>query len=139
MHLPRPRPAHDGRPHCGSAFRPTQFIASARTHRLRIGANLRIGTNPIGCDAGSENRPKGSALQTAAKLGASRLDEQQYRRLQTPGEFDTKTSSWISTPAEVRRIGGALSCDRRFGRTLVCHRGAESHYAARGFRGGLEV
>ncbi len=108
-----------------SGFRPTRL--------------LRIGTNPIGFDARSENRPKGSALQTAAKLGASRLDEQQYRRLQTPGEFDTKTSSWISTPAEVRRIGGALSCDRRFGRTFVCHRGAESHYAARGFRGGLEA
>lgn len=90
-------------------------------------------------DARKENKPKGNALEMAATLGVFLLNEQQYRHLQTLGEFDTKTSSWISTPAEVRKLGGALFCDRRFGRTFVYHNGAESYYAARGFRGGLQV
>jgi hypothetical protein len=86
-----------------------------------------------------ENKPKGSALAMAAQMGVQLLDEAQYRHLQTLGSFDTKTSSWVSAPAEVRTLGGALFCDRRFGRVFVYHNGAESYYAARGFRGLLRV
>jgi hypothetical protein len=86
-----------------------------------------------------ENKPKGSALETAAQMGVELLDEARYRHLQTLGSFDTKTSSWVATPAQVRTLGGALFCDRRFGRVFVYHNGAESYYAARGFRGLLRV
>ena len=72
-------------------------------------------------------------------MGIELLTEDQYRELQTLGTFDAKTSSWIATPADVRSLGGALFCDRRFGRVFVYHNGAESYYAARGFRGCLEV
>jgi hypothetical protein len=86
-----------------------------------------------------ENKPKGSAAEMAAKMGIEMLTEEQYRALQKQGEFDTKTSSWISTPADVRTLGGALFCDRRYGRVFVYHNGAESYYAARGFRGTLKL
>jgi hypothetical protein len=86
-----------------------------------------------------ENKPKGSAVAMAAEIGVELLDEAQYRRLQELGSFDNKTSSWIRTTAEVRKLGGALFCDRRFGRVFVYHNGAESYYAARGFRGILHV
>jgi hypothetical protein len=86
-----------------------------------------------------ENKPKGSALEMAAQMGVELLDEAQYRHLQTLGSFDTKTSSWVATPAQVRTLGGALFCDRRFGRVFVYHNGAESYYAARGFRGLLRA
>lgn len=84
-----------------------------------------------------EHKPKGSALETAKAMGIELLTEEQYRALQKLGEFDTSTSSWIQTPADIRGKGGALFCDRRFGHVFVYHNGAESYYAARGFRGRL--
>jgi hypothetical protein len=86
-----------------------------------------------------ENKPAGSAVAMAAEMGIDLLTEGQYRALQELGEFDTKTSSWISTPPEVRKLGGALFCDRRYGKVFVYHNGAQSYYAARGFRGALGV
>ena len=86
-----------------------------------------------------ENKPQGSAVQLAASMGVELLSEEQYRALQQLGEFDTKTSSWIATPADVRKLGGALFCDRRYGKVFVYHNGAQSYYAARGFRGLLRV
>jgi hypothetical protein len=86
-----------------------------------------------------EHRPEGSAVEMAAAMGIELLDEQQYRGLQQLGDVDTKTSSWISTPPEVRALGGALFCDRRYGQVFVYHNGAQSYYAARGFRGLLRV
>ena len=82
-----------------------------------------------------ENKPSSSAIDTAASLGIDLLTEAQYRTLQALGDFDTKTSSWVMTPPNVRKLGGALFCDRRFGQVFVYHNGAESYYAARGFRG----
>jgi hypothetical protein len=90
-------------------------------------------------DARKEHKPAGSAVKMAAGMGIELLTEQEYRRLQELGEFDTRTSSWIRTPADVRALGGALFCDRRYGRVFVYHNGAQSYYAARGFRGRLEV
>jgi hypothetical protein len=86
-----------------------------------------------------ENKPQGSAVEMAAELGIELLTEAQYRELQQLGEFDTKTSSWIQTPADVRLLGGALYCDRRYGRVFLYHNGAQSYYAARGFRGRLRA
>lgn len=90
-------------------------------------------------DARKENKPQGSAVQLAAEMGVALLTEEQYRALQQLGEFDTRTSSWIATPEEVRSLGGALFCDRRYGRVFVYHNGAQSYYAARGFRGLLRA
>jgi hypothetical protein len=90
-------------------------------------------------DARKENKPKSSALEMAATLGIELLTEDQYRQLQTLGAFDTKTSSWIQTPAPIRKLGGALFCDRRYDTVFTYHNGAESYYAARGFRGSLRV
>jgi len=90
-------------------------------------------------DARKEHKPQGSATELAAAMGIALLTEEQYRQLQRLGEFDTKTSSWIETPADVRSLGGALFCDRRYGRVFVYHNGAQSYYAARGFRGVLRV
>jgi hypothetical protein len=90
-------------------------------------------------EARKEHKPKDSALHMAAAMGIEVLTEEQYRRLQTLGEFDTTTSSWVQTPPDVRRLGGALFCDRRYGKVFVYHNGAESYYAARGFRGVLRV
>src|SRR5689334_15474609 len=86
-----------------------------------------------------EHKPKDSAVDMAAAIGVELLTEEQYRELQTLGEFDTKTSSWVSTPPAVRKLGGALFCDRRFDKVFVYHNGAESYYAARGFRSSLRV
>jgi hypothetical protein len=86
-----------------------------------------------------ENKPGGSAVEMAASMGVELLTEEQYRALQTLGEFDRKTSSWVQTPASIRKLGGALFCDRRYGQVFVYHNGAESYYAARGFRGLLKV
>src|SRR6266700_3624476 len=82
-----------------------------------------------------ENKPKDSALNMAAAMGIELLTEEQYRELQKVGEFDTKTSSWVKTPPEIRKLEGALFCDRRFDHVFVYHNGAESYYAARAFRG----
>jgi Protein of unknown function (DUF4256) len=90
-------------------------------------------------DSRKEHKPKGSALDLAAAIGVELLTEEQYRELQKLGDFDTKTSSWIKTPPEIRNLGGALFCDRRFDTVFVYHNGAESYYAARGFRGLLRV
>lgn len=90
-------------------------------------------------DARKENKPAGSALEMAKAIGVSLLTEDEYRHLQTLGEFDRKTSSWVQTPAEIRKQGGALFCDRRYGQVFLYHNGAESYYAARGFRGLLRV
>jgi hypothetical protein len=86
-----------------------------------------------------QHKPENSALDMAAAMGIELLTEEQYRELQRLGEFDTKTSSWIRTPAPIRKLGGALFCDRRYDTVFVYHNGAESYYAARGFRGSLRV
>jgi hypothetical protein len=86
-----------------------------------------------------ENKPEGSAVEAAAAMGIELLTEQQYRELQRLGEFDARTSSWVATPEGVRSLGGALFCDRRYGRVFLYHNGAQSYYAARGFRGLLRV
>lgn len=86
-----------------------------------------------------EARPEGTAIDMAAAMGIELLSEAQYRALQQTGEFDTKTSSWVATPDDIRKRGGALFCDRRFGHVFLYHNGAESYYAARGFRGSLRV
>jgi hypothetical protein len=86
-----------------------------------------------------EHKPENSAIQMASDMGVEVLTEEQYRELQSLGSFDAKTSSWIKTPADVRKLGGAIFCDLRFGRVFVYHNGAESYYAARGFRGSLRV
>lgn len=86
-----------------------------------------------------ENKPKNSAVEMASAMGISILTEEQYRELQQLGEFDTKTSSWVQTPAGIRALGGALFCDRRYNHVFVYHNGAESYYAARGFRGELRI
>lgn len=86
-----------------------------------------------------EHKPKDSATEMAADMGIALLTEVEYRQLQTLGEFDTKTSSWIATPAAIRELGGALFMDRRYGVVFLYHNGAESYYAARGFRGVLRV
>ncbi|WP_457969471.1 DUF4256 domain-containing protein [Pseudomonas sp. R4-84] len=90
-------------------------------------------------DARKENKPKGSALELAEAMGVSLLTEEQYRALQALGEFDAKTSSWLATPSEIRALGGALFGDFRYGRVFVYHNGVQSYYAARGFRGVLQV
>lgn len=89
--------------------------------------------------ARKENKPRSSAVEEAAAMGVELLTEDQYRALQELGEFDTKTSSWILTPPDVRSLGGALFCDRRYGKVFVYHNGADSYYAARGFRGRIRV
>jgi hypothetical protein len=90
-------------------------------------------------DARKENKPKGNALQMAEAIGIELLTEEQYQELQRLGTFDTKTSSWIKTPSAIRKLGGALFCDRRYDTVFVYHNGAESYYAARGFRGWLRI
>jgi hypothetical protein len=86
-----------------------------------------------------EHKPKNSAVTMASEMGIELLTEEQYRHLQQLGNFDTKTSSWIQTPAEIRKLGGAIFCDFRYNTVFVYHNGAESYYAARGFRGLLKV
>jgi hypothetical protein len=86
-----------------------------------------------------EHKPENSAIDMAAAMGIELLTEEQYRELQQLGNFDTKTSSWVKTPSDIRKLGGALFCDRRYGTVFVYHNGAESYYAARGFRGSLRV
>jgi hypothetical protein len=90
-------------------------------------------------DSRKENKPGGSAIEMASSIGVEILTEQQYRDLQELGEFDKKSSSWVKTPSNIRNLGGALFCDRRYDHVFVYHNGAESYYAARGFRGRLKV
>jgi len=90
-------------------------------------------------DSRKKFKPKNSALDLAAAMGIELLTEEQYHELQQLGEFDTKSSSWLKTPAEIRKLGGAIFGDRRFGRVFVYHNGAESYYSGRGFRGWLRV
>ena len=92
-----------------------------------------------GWESRKEYRPKTTAMDMAAAMGIELLTEEQYLELQKLGDFDTKTSSWVKTPADMRKLGGALYCDRRYGRVFVGHNGAQSYYAARGFRGSLRV
>jgi hypothetical protein len=86
-----------------------------------------------------EHKPINSAIDRAAAMGIELLTEEQYRELQKLGNFDTKTSSWIITPADIRKLGGALFADYRYGNVFVYHNGAESYYAARGFRGSVRI
>jgi hypothetical protein len=90
-------------------------------------------------DARKEAKPKDSAIDVAAAMGIELLTEEQYRELQKLGKFDTKTSSWVKTPSDIRKLGGAVFCDRRYDTVFLYHNGAESYYAARGFRGSLRV
>ena len=90
-------------------------------------------------DARKENKPKNSVIDLATTMGIVLLSEEQYRKLQQLGNFDTKTSSWIETPADIRKLGGAIFADFRYGNVFVYHNGAESYYAARGFRGALKL
>jgi hypothetical protein len=90
-------------------------------------------------EARKEHKPANSAMDMAAAMGIELLTEKEYRELQQLGSFDTKTSSWVKTPANIREAGGAIFCDRRYDHVFVYHNGAESYYAARGFRGSLKV
>jgi Protein of unknown function (DUF4256) len=92
-----------------------------------------------GLESRKEHRPKNTAMDMAAAMGIELLTEEQYQELQKFGDFDTKTSSWVKTPSDIRKLGGALYCDRRYGRVFVGHNGAQSYYAARAFRGWLRV
>jgi hypothetical protein len=90
-------------------------------------------------EARKENKPANNAMDAAAEMGIELLTETEYRSLQSLGKFDLKTSSWIKTPSEIRQLGGAIFCDRRYDTVFTYHNGAESYYAARGFRGSLRI
>lgn len=90
-------------------------------------------------DSRKEHKPENNAIDMAATMGIEILTEEEYRELQKLGDFDTKTSSWVKTPPDIRKLGGALFCDRRYDHVFVFHNGAESYYAARGFRGSLRI
>jgi hypothetical protein len=92
-----------------------------------------------GLDSRKEFKPKNTAMDMAAAMGIELLTEEEYQELQKFGNFDTKTSSWVKTPSDIRKLGGSLYCDRRYGRVFVGHNGAQSYYSARAFRGSLRV
>lgn len=111
------------------------FDCSAETPKGRVS----VCYDRAGWLSRKEARPKTTAIDLATEMGVALLTEEEYFALQKLGEFDLKTSSWVQTPAEMRELGGALYCDRRYGRVFVGHNGAQSYYAARGFRGSLRV
>jgi Protein of unknown function (DUF4256) len=111
------------------------YDCSAETPKGRIS----VCYDREGLESRKEHRPKNTAVDMAAAMGIELLTEEQYLELQKLGNFDTKTSSWVKTPSEMRKLGGALYCDRRYGRVFVGHNGAQSYYAARAFRGSLRV
>jgi hypothetical protein len=92
-----------------------------------------------GLESRKEHKPQDNAVELAAAMAIDLLTEEQYRELQRLGKFDTKTSSWVKTPSDVRKLGGALFCDRRYGKVFLYHNGAQSNYCARAFRGSLRV
>jgi Protein of unknown function (DUF4256) len=92
-----------------------------------------------GLESRKEHKPKNTAMDLAAAMGVELLTEEQYHELQKLGEFDTKTTTWLKTPAEIRKLGGAIFGDRRYGRVFIYHNGAQSYYSARGFRSSLRV
>lgn len=92
-----------------------------------------------GLESRKEHKPKNNAMDMAAAMGVEMLTKEQYQDLQKLGEFDTKTSSWVKTPDDIRKLGGALFCDRRFGHVFVYHNGAQSYYGVRAFRGSLKI
>ena len=111
------------------------FDCSAETPRGRTS----VCYDREGLESRKEHRPKNTAMDMAAAMGIELLTEEQYQELQKFGDFDTKTSSWVKTPFDIRKLGGALYCDRRYCRVFVGHNGAQSYYAARAFRGWLRV
>ena len=111
------------------------FDCSAQTPNGRIS----LCYDDEALEARKEHKPKGSAVGMATAMGVELLSEQEYFELQKLGEFDTKRSSWIKTPSEIRKLGGALYCDRRYGRVFVGHNGADSYYSGRAFRSSLRV
>jgi hypothetical protein len=111
------------------------FDCSAETPRDRTS----VCYDREGLESRKEHRPKTTAMDMAAAMGIELLTEEEYLELQKLGDFDRKTSSWVKTPADIRKLGGALYCDRRYGRVFVGHNGAQSYYAARAFRGSLRV
>jgi hypothetical protein len=113
----------------------TFFDCSAETPKGRVS----VCYDREGLESRKEHRPKNTAIDMATTMGVELLTEAEYFDLQKLGDFDTKTSSWIKTPADIRDLGGALYCDRRYGRVFVGHNGAQSYYAARAFRGSLRV
>ena len=92
-----------------------------------------------GLESRKEHKPENSAIDMAAAMGIELLTEEQYRELQNLGNLDTRTSSWVKTPSDIRKLGGAIFCDRRYGNVFLYHNGAQSYYSARGFRGSLRV
>jgi len=111
------------------------FDCSAETPKGRTS----VCYDRAGLDSRKEHKPKNNALDMAAAMGVELLTEEEYLDLQKLGNFDTKTSSWVKTPADIRKLGGALHCDRRYGRVFVGYNGAQSYYGARAFRGSLRV
>lgn len=111
------------------------FDCSAETPKGRVS----VCYDREALDSRKEHKPETSAMEMAAAMGIELLTEEQYFELQELGEFDTKTSSWVKAPADVRKLGGALYCERRYGRVFTGHNGAQSYYRVRGFRGSLKV
>ena len=111
------------------------FDCSAETPKCRTS----VCYDREGLESRKEHKPKNTAMDMAAAMGIELLTEEQYQELQKFGDFDTKTSSWVKTPADIRKLGGALYCDRRYGRVFVGHNGAQSYYSARAFRGSLRI
>jgi hypothetical protein len=111
------------------------FDCSAETPKGRVS----VCYDREGLESRKEHKPENTALDMATAMGIELLTEEQYMELQQLGNFDTKTSSWVKTPADIRKLGGALYCDRRYGRVFVGHNGAQSYYSARAFRGSLRV